>query len=122
MRYKDLGYPVFSGKITWNPQTGKKRFKFPKDWPTCTLANCIESFVRDSDDALMINTTRCDLLGVDIDVKDNGMAAWAALEQAHGGPVQAPKVRTGLGGGHVYFSFNKSVAAGLPPNTPTTFA
>jgi hypothetical protein len=120
--YRDLGYPVFSGKITWNPQTGKKRFKFPKDWPTCTLANCLEAFVRDGDDALMINTTRCDLLGVDIDVKDDGMAAWAALEQAHGGPVQAPKVRTGSGGGHVYFSFNKSVAAGLLPNTPTTFS
>jgi hypothetical protein len=28
---------------------------------------------------------------------------------------------TGSGGGHVYFSFNKSVAAGLLPNTPTTF-
>jgi hypothetical protein len=121
-RYRDMGYPVFSGKITWSPQTGKKRFKFPKDWPTCTLANCLEAFVRNGDDALMINTTRCDLLCVDIDVKDGGMAAWAALEQAHGGPVHAPKVRTGWGGDHVYFSFSKSVAAGLLSNTPTTFA
>jgi hypothetical protein len=117
-----MGYPVFSGKFTWSPQKGKKRFKFPKDWPTCTLANCLEAFMRDGDDALMINTTRCDLLDVDVDVKDGGMAAWAALEQAHGGPVQAPKVRTGSGGGHVYFSFRKSVAAGLLPTTPTTFS
>jgi hypothetical protein len=78
--------------------------------------------VRDGDDALMINTTRCNLLGVDINVKDDGMAAWAALEQAHGGPVLAPKVRTGSGGGHVSFSFRKSVAAGLLPTTPTTFS
>jgi hypothetical protein len=70
----------------------------------------------------MINTTRCDLIGVDVNVKDGGMAACAALEQAHGGPVQAPKVRTGSGGGHVYFSFRKTVAAGLLPTTPTIFA
>ncbi|GAQ92667.1 hypothetical protein KFL_010880030 [Klebsormidium nitens] len=69
----------------------------------------------------MINTTRCDLIGVDVDVKDGGMVAWTALEQAHGGPVQAPKVRTGSGGWPRVFSFNKSVAAGLLPNTPTTF-
>ncbi|GAQ92909.1 hypothetical protein KFL_011960020 [Klebsormidium nitens] len=117
-RLRELGYPAFSVDITWDREKGKKSFKFPTSWQTSTLANGI---VRQNHNCLAINTNTCDLLGVDIDTHDGGMAAWEALQNAHG-PVTAPSVRTGSGGVHLYFSHNKSLAAGLSASIPTTFS
>jgi hypothetical protein len=116
-RLRELGYPAFSVDITWDREKGKKSFKFPTSWQTSTLANGV---VRQNHNCLAINTNTCDLLGLDIDVHDEGMVAWEALQRAHG-PVEAPSVRTGSGGMHLYYSHSKSVRAGLFDSTPTTF-
>ena len=76
--------------------------------------------MRDRHNSLAINTTTCDLLGLDIDVQDFGLESWEALQRAHGNE-DAPTVRTGSGGLHLYYSHSKSIAAGLCESTPTHF-
>ncbi|GAQ91327.1 hypothetical protein KFL_007660010, partial [Klebsormidium nitens] len=58
---------------------------------------------------------------MDFDHSDGGMDQLAEWEREHG-PFVTPRVRTGSGGVHVYFSHWKSVDAGLGADTPTHFA
>jgi hypothetical protein len=58
---------------------------------------------------------------VDFDLGDGGMEQLAEWETVHGA-FTGPRVRTGSGGVHVYFSHEKSLQAGLGSQTPTHFA
>ncbi|GAQ92763.1 hypothetical protein KFL_011260030 [Klebsormidium nitens] len=138
-RFRELGYPVFSVDITWDPEKGKKdpkkagadqekggadqekggkSVKFPPSWQTTTLAS---GTVRQSHNSLAINTSNCDVLGLDIDRHDSGLATWEALQRAHG-LAEAPSVQTGSGGLHLYYSRSKSIEAGLSSGLVKSFS
>jgi hypothetical protein len=112
LRYKARGYPVFSASISWDANKNKKVLRMPDNWQRCDLRNCLVCFFDPMEPAILINTTTCDVVAFDADVHDGGMSALAALEREHGS-IDAPRVRTGSGGLHIYFSYTKSLGAGL---------
>lgn len=121
LRYKARGYPVFSASISWDAGKNKKVLRMPDRWQRCDLRNCLDSFFDPMEPAILINTTLCDVVALDADVHDGGMSTLAELEREHGS-IEAPRVRTGSGGLHIYFSYGKSLGAGLDGDTPTTLA
>jgi hypothetical protein len=89
----------------------------PSKWPETSLSQYFDPH----QNTLLINTAASGILVVDFDLGDGGMEQLAEWETVHGA-FTGPRVRTGSGGVHVYFSHEKSLEAGLGPQTPTHFA
>jgi hypothetical protein len=116
------GYVVFTANTKWNSKKGKTCMVPPRDWPASTLANClINRYFHPSDNTLLINTAASGIVVLDFDVGDRGMEQLAFWETEHG-TFDAPRVRTGSGGVHIYFSHQRSLESGLAAETPTHFA
>jgi hypothetical protein len=121
----ERGYVVFSASTRWDPRLkggkGGKGMRPPSKWQETTLANCLCQFFAPHQNTLLINTAASGILVVDFDLGDGGMEQLAEWETVHGA-FTGPRVRTGSGGVHVYFSHEKSLEVGLGPQTPTHFA
>jgi hypothetical protein len=120
----ERGYVVFSASTRWDPRSkggkGGKDVRPPSKSQETTLANCLSQFFAPHQNTL-INTAASGILVVDFDLGDGGMEQLAEWETVHSA-FTGPRVRTGSGGVHVYFSHEKSLDAGLGPQTPTLFA
>lgn len=118
----ERGYVVFSANTSVNNETGKKVMNPPKKWQDSTLVNCLSSkFFNPRDNTLLINTAPSGVLVVDFDLQDGGMEQLAEWESKHGA-FTGPRVGTGSGGAHLYFSHERSMESGLEADTPTHFA
>lgn len=115
--YHDIGYTVATCKIKANAQTHKKELMFVRAWHGATRSNCLEDFIDDSHNGLVIVTGHhSDLIVVDCDRKDpskDGVNKWNELIAKHGAVPSAPVVKSASGGLHIYFSMAKSLANGL---------
>ncbi|GAQ91549.1 hypothetical protein KFL_008050010, partial [Klebsormidium nitens] len=120
------GYVVFTASTQWDAKAkrgkGGKKMIPPRDWPASTLADCLtDRFFQPYNNTLLINTAASGVVVLDFDVGDGGMEQLALWETEHGA-FDAPRVRTGSGGVHIYFSHRRSLASGLGVETPTHFA
>ncbi|GAQ89358.1 hypothetical protein KFL_005140025 [Klebsormidium nitens] len=120
------GYVVFPADTEWDSKAkggkGRKEMKPPTKWQASTLANCLTNhFFQPHHNTLLINTAASGILVLDFDLGDGGMEQLAIWEIEHGA-FDAPRVRTGSGGVHIYFSHQRSLESGLGAETPTHFA
>ncbi|GAQ92791.1 hypothetical protein KFL_011390020, partial [Klebsormidium nitens] len=120
------GYVVFTASTQWDPEAkgrkGGKKMIPPRNWPASTLANCLtDHYFQPYQNTLLINTAASGIVVLDFDVSDGGMEQLDIWETEHGA-FDAPRVRTGSGGVHFYFSHQRSLESGLGEETPTHFA
>lgn len=115
-------YAVTTLKLEYNNDTGKKVTYFKPRWQQATVENCMQEFVKSSDNAIVVVTGEpSDLLVIDADslkpkeigVVEDGMVVLNQKIEEFGLDPIPPTQTTGSGGKHLFFSVSKSVEAGL---------
>lgn len=93
---------------------GHKALQFDRSWKDAEASRWNERVSEGHNGLAALTGSRSDLYVLDIDVKDDGMDAFRYLEgRFERVPESVPRVRTGNGGLHLYFSLSASRAAGL---------
>lgn len=90
-----------------------KVFKAPCNWPSpqswkaANISNCLSEFAKRGRNSIAIVTENSDIYALDIDVKDEGYEALDQMLEEHGGfRDDTPRVITGNGGLHIFFSLS----------------
>jgi hypothetical protein len=110
-----LGVPTLSVDLSVNSMGVKTPRGLPSRWGACRLDNCLEEYVKPRHNSLaMITGSASDVYAVDVDLKDNGAAAFQEMLEENGClPSDTPTERMGSGGMHLLFSLRASLDAGL---------
>jgi hypothetical protein len=110
-----LGVPTLSVDLSTNSMGVKTPRGLPSRWGACRLDNCLEEYVKPRHNSLaMITGSASDVYAVDVDLKDDGAAAFQEMLEENGClPSDTPTERTGSGGMHLLFSLKASLDAGL---------
>ena len=115
--YQQKGYTVASCSLGWNAKDSRKDLNFCRAWKGVTHNNCLDDFIDDAHNGLVIITgPRSDVIVVDCDRKQkdkDGVAKWEELLERHGPINEATVARSANGGLHIYFNLSKSISMGL---------
>jgi hypothetical protein len=110
-----LGVPTMSMDLSVNSTGVKTPRGLPLRWVACRLDNCLKEYVKPRNNSLaMITGSASDVYAVDVDLKDNGAAAFQEMLEENGClPSDTPTEQTGSGGMHLLFLLKESLDAGL---------